>query len=53
MLEGSNGVKVEWPADDDDGENTKMTDFFVNGKDEQEGDELATWFGTPVGLEAF
>ncbi|KAF7543365.1 hypothetical protein G7Z17_g10798 [Cylindrodendrum hubeiense] len=46
-----NGVKVEWPADDD-GETSRLTDFFSAG-DEDKGSELGTWFGTPAGLEAF
>ncbi|KAH7156107.1 ribonuclease H-like domain-containing protein [Dactylonectria macrodidyma] len=45
------GVKVEWPADDD-GEMSRLTDFFSAG-DEEKTSELGTWFGTPAGLEAF
>lgn len=46
-------VKVEWPAEDD-GENTRLTDFFVAGRSGDEpADELGTWFGTPAGVEAF
>ncbi|KAJ9133535.1 Ribonuclease [Pleurostoma richardsiae] len=55
MLEAKGaGVKVEWPADDD-GESSRMTDYFAaSGGDQQiDGDELGTWFGTPAGLEAF
>ena len=44
-----NGVKVEWP-EEDDGSNARVTDFFVSA-DKQ--DELASWYGTPVGLQAF
>lgn len=52
MLEGKgNGVKVEWPAADD-GETSRLTDFFSAGN-EDKGSELGTWFGTPAGLEAF
>ncbi|PSR87057.1 ribonuclease HII [Coniella lustricola] len=48
-----NGVKVEWPLDDD-GETGRVTDFFVSSNDrELDGDELGTWFGTPVGVETF
>ncbi|KAM7187216.1 Ribonuclease H-like domain containing protein [Naviculisporaceae sp. PSN 640] len=52
------GVKVEWPADDDAGDTPRLTDFFVTappkGQEDQDmGDELGTWFGTPAGLEAF
>ncbi|TPX09962.1 uncharacterized protein E0L32_008809 [Thyridium curvatum] len=55
MLESNKGnaVRVEWPVDDD-GESTKMTDFFVSDGDrDKDSDELGAWFGTPVGLEAF
>ncbi|KAI0479034.1 ribonuclease H-like domain-containing protein [Xylariaceae sp. FL0804] len=55
MLETRGGVRVEWPAADDDDEGTsRLTDFFV-GADERDrnADELGTWFGTPAGLEAF
>ncbi|CAP71010.1 uncharacterized protein PODANS_6_3810 [Podospora anserina S mat+] len=51
MLEGPKGVKVDWPVDDD-GDTHRLTDFF-SAKDQEEGDELGTWFGTPAGLEAF
>ena len=46
------GVKVDWPVDDDN-DTHRLTDFFVAKEDEQGGDELGTWFGTPAGLEAF
>lgn len=47
------GVKVDWPVDDD-GETSRLTDYFVGNNDrETDGDELGTWFGTPAGLEAF
>ncbi|KAL1866423.1 hypothetical protein VTK73DRAFT_4728 [Phialemonium thermophilum] len=55
MLEtkGKEGtVLVEWPADEDHDNNTRVTDFFVNEQD-QDVDELGTWFGTPAGVEAF
>ncbi|KAI2625277.1 putative 35 kDa ribonuclease H [Hypomontagnella submonticulosa] len=52
MLETKGGVKVEWPVDEDD-ENSRLTDFFVDGSKEKDADELGTWFGTPAGLEAF
>lgn len=52
MLEGKGeGVQVDWPAEDD-GE-SKLTDFFVSGNNDGEGDELGTWFGNSTGLEAF
>ncbi|OAA59264.1 ribonuclease HI large subunit [Cordyceps fumosorosea ARSEF 2679] len=51
MLEAKgNGVKVEWPADDD-GEASRVTDFFVSG--DKDTNELGHWFGTPADLEAF
>jgi len=47
------GVKVEWPVDDG-GDTQRLTDFFTaKGDDGEEVDELGTWFGAPVGLEAF
>ena len=53
MLESKgNGVKVEWPVDDD-GESTRLTDFFVAGEADKEANELGSWFGSPAGLEAF
>ncbi|KAI1497043.1 ribonuclease H-like domain-containing protein [Biscogniauxia marginata] len=52
MLETKDGVKVEWPVDEDDG-TSRLTDFFVSGDRETEADELGTWFGNPVGLETF
>ncbi|KAM0741521.1 hypothetical protein ACQRIT_004378 [Beauveria bassiana] len=51
MLEAEgNGVKVEWPVEDD-GETSRVTDFFVSG--DKDTNELGHWFGTPAGLEAF
>ncbi|GKT56962.1 ribonuclease H2 subunit A [Colletotrichum tofieldiae] len=52
MLEGNGGLKVDWPVEDD-GDTARMTDFFVSGDDDRDGDELGTWFGRPAGLEAF
>ncbi|KYK61279.1 putative 35 kDa ribonuclease H [Drechmeria coniospora] len=53
MLETKgNGVKVEWPVDDD-GETTRLTDFFTPGAGDAATEELGTWFGTSTGLEAF
>jgi ribonuclease H2 subunit A len=53
MLESTKtgGVKVDWPVDDD-ADTHRMTDFFTS-KEQGDGDELGTWFGTPAGLEAF
>lgn len=45
-------VKVDWPLDDD-GENSRMTDFLVAGGRDKDADELGTWFGTPADVEAF
>lgn len=45
------GVKVEWPVEED-GDTHRLTEFFV-AKDQEEADELGTWFGTPAGVEAF
>lgn len=53
MLEAKgNGIKVDWPVEDD-GETAKMTDFFAAGGQENESGELGSWFGVPAGLEAF
>jgi len=55
MLETNNkngGVKVDWPVDEDP-DTQRMTDFFTSKDQDNEGDELGTWFGTPAGLEAF
>jgi ribonuclease H2 subunit A len=46
------GVKFEWPVDDDEA-TSKMTDFFNDADQDQDADELGTWFGTPAGVEAF
>ncbi|CAM1504165.1 Fc.00g017560.m01.CDS01 [Cosmosporella sp. VM-42] len=53
MLEGGReGVKVEWPVEDD-GETSRLTDYFASGEVDKDASELGTWFGTPAGLEAF
>lgn len=54
MLEAKgNGVKVEWPEEEDPSA-IILTDYFSSaGKDGQDADELGTWYGTPAGLEAF
>ncbi|KAF4123591.1 ribonuclease H2 subunit A [Geosmithia morbida] len=54
---GSNTVKVDWPVDDDEDEQTiRMTDYFAapgaSPKDSDE-DGVGAWFGTSTGLEAF
>jgi len=48
-------TKVDWPADDDE-QGMRVTDFFSAGSDgdqDQESNELATWFGRPVTEELF
>ncbi|KAM0440764.1 hypothetical protein ACHAPT_000065 [Fusarium lateritium] len=54
MLDGKgNGVKVEWPLEDD-GETSRVTDYFTAAAEkDKESSELGNWFGTPAGLEAF
>ncbi|KAI0194903.1 ribonuclease HII [Xylaria flabelliformis] len=53
MLETKGGIKIEWPADDEESTNP-LTNFFVaNGNGRKDTDELGAWFGTPAGLEAF
>jgi len=54
MLEAKgSGVRVEWPLEND-GETARVTDFFVASNEcDKDVDELGTWFGAPVGLEAF
>lgn len=48
LLEGKDAqLKVDWPADDDDAGDMRMTDFFV-AKNEPGGDELVDWFGKRV-----
>lgn len=55
LLEGSKAdVKVDWPVEDDDVSDMRMTDFFTS-KNEAGGDELVDWFGKRVTeeMEAF
>ncbi|KAK3392227.1 ribonuclease HII-domain-containing protein [Sordaria brevicollis] len=54
MLETKGGVKVDWPEEEEE-ETQKLTDFFMAKKDQEEEnvDELGTWFGTPAGVECF
>lgn len=48
------GVRVEWPVEEEEGGTHKVTDFFVGmTEEEEEWDELGTWFGRPAGVEAF
>ena len=55
MLEAKGApVKVEWPVEEDDDENLKMTHFFTSAQEEnvQQG-TLANWFGRRVTEEIF
>lgn len=50
LLEGKKAdLGVDWPVEDD-GNDMRMTDFFV-GKGEVAGDELVDWFGKRVTTE--
>jgi ribonuclease H2 subunit A len=54
LVEGKDGVKFDWPAEEDGEGNARMTDFFAAGaEDNRNANELGTWYGTPAGLEAF
>lgn len=47
LLEGKKPhVSVDWPVEDD-GNDMRMTDFFI-GKNDTAGDELVDWFGKRV-----
>ncbi|KZZ98728.1 Ribonuclease HII/HIII [Moelleriella libera RCEF 2490] len=50
MLDGKEGVKFDWP-EEDDGSTMKVTDYF--GASDDKTGELAGWYGSPTGLEAF
>jgi ribonuclease H2 subunit A len=53
MLEAKGkSVPVDWPTDDD-GEMNRLTEYFSSTEKDQNENELATWYGTPAGLEAF
>jgi ribonuclease H2 subunit A len=56
-MKGSAGVKVDWPADDQDDENARLSDYFLGAKAGSkatgETDQLRFWFGSTVGQEAF
>jgi ribonuclease H2 subunit A len=58
MLEvkGSAGVKVDWPAEEED-DNARLSDYFLGSKASLkatgETDQLRFWFGSTVGQEAF
>ncbi|GAB0138099.1 hypothetical protein EsDP_00006344 [Epichloe bromicola] len=51
MLEGRAGaVKVDWPAAEEEHDTMRLTDYFGGGGGD---DELGSWYGSAVGLEAF
>jgi ribonuclease H2 subunit A len=53
MLEGkANLLKVDWPVDDDDDGDMKMTSFFTS-KGEEVEDKLCNWYGQKVGVGVF
>lgn len=53
MLEAKGlGVKVDWPVEED-GETSRVTDFFVSADQDKASSELGSWFGTPATMEAF
>ncbi|KAF2660215.1 ribonuclease HI large subunit [Lophiostoma macrostomum CBS 122681] len=50
LLEQKNkDIKIDWPVDDDDGNDLRVTDFFA-AKNE-DSDELVDWFGKRVTQE--
>lgn len=55
-MKGSAGVKVDWPADDDE-DNARLSDYFqaadVGNKANCDTDQLRLWYGSNVGQEAF
>jgi ribonuclease H2 subunit A len=55
-LQGSAGVKVDWPTDRDE-DNMCLSEYFIaassSGKANTEGEQLRAWFGTSVRQEAF
>ncbi|PFH56916.1 hypothetical protein XA68_15770 [Ophiocordyceps unilateralis] len=52
MLDGkAAAVKVDWPLPHD-ADSRRLTDYFLPNADERGSDELGSWFGTSVGLEA-
>ena len=49
------GTKVDWPAEDDE-QGMRVTDFFstpADGEQDNQSNELTTWFGRPVAVEVF
>jgi len=56
MLDLKPGVKVSWPAaDDEDGDNMKLTDFalYAGEKSATVEDKLANWYGSRVSEQVF
>lgn len=55
-IKGSAGVKVDWPADDDE-DNARLSDYFrsasASTKAAGETDQLRFWYGSKVGQETF
>lgn len=51
MLDAA-AVRVDWPRPDD-ADSTHLTDFFSSAPDGRAPGELASWFGTSVGPEAW
>lgn len=55
-MKGSAGVKVDWPADDDE-DNARLSDYFpiagAGSKGLCETDQLSLWYGSNVGQESF
>lgn len=55
-VKGSGGIKVDWPADEDE-DNMRLSDYFMGGntgtKARSETDQLKMWFGSSAGQEAF
>lgn len=53
MLEAKGApCRMDWPEDDDDADNMKLTGFFLGAEEDKE-DELGTWFGRRVTEEVF
>lgn len=55
LLEVKNkDVRVDWPDEDDEGGDMKISEFFVGGRGkEEEKDALRNWFGKRVTQEVF
>lgn len=53
MLEAKGApCRLDWPDGNEESDNMKLTGFFLGAEDEQ-GDELGSWFGKPVTEEVF